>query len=108
MSTLLNPVNGTRGGIKWGLVVHTVAMFTFITIFTVLGITPSAFINNRDYPGDDEYPPGPFGYELTQFANPLSALPSSMFYLNQWLADGLLASVNHKLSHSGVLRELPL
>lgn len=92
MGTLLDPVNRTTRCIKWGLVTHTAAMFLFVTIFTVLAITPSSFIDNREYPGDYETPPGPMGYKLTQHSNPLSALPGSMFYLNQWLADGLLAS----------------
>jgi hypothetical protein len=37
------PVNRTRGGIKWGLVAHTAAMFSFVTIYTAIASTSSPF-----------------------------------------------------------------
>lgn len=92
LGALLNPIGRARGGIKWGLVAHTALMFLFVTIFTLVCPSRSGFIDNREYPGDDIYPPGPFGYELSLFPDPLNTLHNSMFYLNQWLADGLLAS----------------
>ena len=92
MGSLLNPPDRTRGGIKWALVAHTILMFSFATIYTVGAIAPSGYIDEREFPGNDESPPGPFGYELSLYAQPVSALPNSMFYPNQWLADGLLVS----------------
>ena len=92
MKTLLNLVDPTRGRIKWGLVAHTTVMFSFVTLFTVITNIPPDYIENREYPGNKEYPPGPFGYGLSCYADPLGLFISSTFYLNQWLADGILVS----------------
>ena len=91
VGTLLNPVDRTRG-INWGLVAHTTAMFSLVTISTVITGVPSNYIKNRAYPGDDEYPPGPIGYGLSHSLAPLGLFIGRTFYLNQWLADGLLKS----------------
>ena len=94
MATLLNPANPMRKGIRWALVAHTVALFLFLTIpfgieFDYLSIE---YINNREFPGDDESPPGPIGYGVLLNLNATATVLDAMFPLNQWLADGLLVS----------------
>ena len=82
---------------KWALVAHTVAMFSFVTIAS--GVPSynlsTLYINYRGFPGDGEYPPGPLGYSFltsaeTDETNPLNDVLNAMFPLNQWQADGLL------------------
>jgi hypothetical protein len=94
MSALLNPVNDIRGGIKWGLVAHTVAMFSFLTLPIAVDLNDrsNCYINERNYPGDDEIPPGPFGAMSLINIEGLHLAYAAMFPLNQWLADGLLVS----------------
>ena len=91
MSALLNR---TGRGVKWGLVVHTVAMFSCVTIYTAGGLylQSISYIEDRGFPGVDTIPPGPIGYQFLIITDPLNSLCYVMFYLNQWLADGLLAS----------------
>ena len=92
MNVLLNPVDRTRGGIKWGLMAHTAAMFLFVTVYTTmnLDIVSVSCIDYREFPGDNT-PPGPFGYTIFHFFV-LNNVPTIMFFLNNWLADGLLVS----------------
>lgn len=92
MSALLDPANRKRGGTKWGLVGHTLAMFSFVTIFTAinLAIQSVSYIDNRDFPGRDGVFPGPLGYQFYITTEAISVVPSVMFLLNNWLADGLL------------------
>ena len=97
MGTLLDPVNRTRGGIKWGLVAHTVATFVFVTIYTAitLNIQSISFIDNRDFPGtttDVAIPPGPVGYQWFIHFEAITIVTSAMLIMNTWLADGLLVS----------------
>ena len=91
MTALLSSANRTRGGIKWGLVVHTITMFSFVMIdcFTNFAIQSISYIDNRAFTGDEMYP-GPFGYQLYTISEPINVVPSVTFYLNNWLADGLL------------------
>ena len=94
MGVLLSPANQIRRSIKWGLVAHTVAMFSFLTMPTGIDLNNKSigYINDRNFPGNDEYPLGPFGYE-DFLSNPKVATSTvyvCMFPLNQWLADGLL------------------
>ena len=94
MATLLNPANPIRKGIRWTLVAHTVVLFMFLTIpagidFDHLSIE---YINNREFPGDNGFPPGPIGYDDLFAFKATSAVFDAMFPLNQWLANGLLAS----------------
>ena len=95
MGAFFNPVNRTRGRIKWELVAHTTAMFSFVTISTALNldIQSFAYIGNREFPGNDAIPPGPLGYQFLIYSKAISVVPSIMFILNQWLADGLLVRI---------------
>ena len=95
MASLFNPANRRRWGIKWGLVSYTLATFLFATVLTGTGlqIGSISLIDNRKFPGiEGVLPPGPLGYQL--FINPtaLTIILNLMFFLNNWLADGLLVS----------------
>ena len=94
MSALLSPVNSPGEKIRWGLVAHTAAMFSFVTVYTavLLDTQSIAYIDNREYPGADGWPPGPLGYQFSIYYKPITVIPSVLFSLNQWLADGLLVS----------------
>lgn len=95
MDALLNPVNRMRGGIKWGLVIHTAAMFSFVTIYTAisLNIHSISFIDNREFSGtstDNVIPPGPVGYQWFIRYKAISIALAPVAVMNNWLADGLL------------------
>lgn len=92
--TLFNPANRTRAGIKWGLVAYTTAMFTFVTIYTamILDFLSIFYIDNRNFHGLDGAPAGPLGYQSHLYSKAIGIIPDVMFYLNIWLADGLLVS----------------
>ena len=96
MGALLDPLNRRREGIRWGLVVHTTAMFSFVTIATAMGLNLQSIsrIDNREFPGADDgtLPPGPFGYKFLIYSKAISIIPNFTFQLNQWLVDGLLVS----------------
>lgn len=94
MNALLDPVGRTRGDIKWGLVLHTVAMFSFATIYTAINLDLQSVssIDNREFPGDGLSFPGPLGYQLFINSKPINIAPDILIFLNGWLADGLLAS----------------
>ena len=120
ITTLLNPANTIRKGIRWALVAQTVALFLFLSIpvgieFDSLSIL---YINNREFPGDDESPPGPIGYDDILGSRATYIVLFTMFPLNQWLADGLLVSpilnsvasvynVGHSSSYIGVISFIP-
>ena len=100
IGTLLDPVNQTRGGIKWGLVAYTTVMFSFVTIYTAtsLDIQSISYIDNRGSSGGDG--PGPLGYQTLIFPRAINIVPNAMFLLNNWLADGLLvSSMSNSVSH---------
>ena len=95
VGALFSTANRAKGGIKWGLVVHTSIMFSFVTIYTGtnLNILSLAYIDNREFPGfEDVVPPGPLGYQLFIYSTAISIVPNVMVLLNNWLADGLLVS----------------
>ena len=97
---LLSPVDPiVQRGIKRTLVAHTVATFSLFTI--PIGVTlnnlPIFYINNREYPGKDGYPPGPNGYSLVLVADAIDIVVAATFPLNQWLPDGLLVGPILKL-----------
>jgi hypothetical protein len=97
IGALINPVNRTSGGIKWLLVIHTVAMFLFVTVFTALNldISSTAFVDNRAFSGINGSTPGPIGYQYLSYSQPTGIISTVMFLLNNWLADGLLVSLAH-------------
>ena len=94
MIALFNPTNRARGGIGWGLVAHTVALFANATVSIAIGyyILSESYINDREFPGGDGLPPGPTGYWWIPKFVPLVTVASSVIQLNQWLVDGLLVS----------------
>ena len=92
ISTLLDPINRTRRGTKW-LMAHAVAMFSFATINSSMSMIfqSNSYVDNRSFPGiDEEFPPGPFGYDIFSYYNVMIVIPNITTFLNQWLADGLL------------------
>ena len=93
MGALLSPANRAMGRIKWGLVVHTITMFSFLTINCCMNfaIQSISYIDNRAFTRKGMFP-GPFVYQLYIYSEPINVIPSVMFYLNNWLADGLLVS----------------
>jgi hypothetical protein len=94
MGALLNPVNRASGRIRWLLVAHAATMFSFVTVNTAMSLYLEglSYVDKRNYPGYEGLPPGPFGYILNIYSEPISVIPTLMFYLNNWLADGLLVS----------------
>jgi len=108
MGAFFDPGNRRREGIKWGLVVYTCLMFSFVTIFTAMNlhIQSISFIDNREFPGfPDLLPPGPLGYQFLIYSKVLSVVPNLMFLLNNWLADGFLVTFTSssliQVSHAG-------
>lgn len=96
IGALLYPTGPPRKGVKWGLVAHTMAMFSFVTINTAMSlyVFPVSYINYRHFSGHRGLPTGPFGYQLYIYPKPISTIPTLMFFLNNWLADGLLVRSN--------------
>ena len=96
MAALLDPVNRKRERIKLWLVVYTVAMFSIVTVQIAidLHIQSIGYIDNREFPGIEEaqLPPGPMGYQIFISRKVLPILSRVTFFLNAWLADGLLVS----------------
>ena len=95
MTALFNPVNRRREGIRWGLVSYTMVMFLFGTVLTGMGLDVASvsLIDNREFPGViGVLPPGPLGYQWLIRPTALSIIPNLMFFLNNWLAEGLLVS----------------
>lgn len=103
MGALLNPIDRTRG-IKWGLVAHTSLMFSFVTINTAmsLDIQSVSYIDKRKFPSEEGLPPGPFGYQLFLYSKAISFVTTLMFFLNNWLADGLLVRFGSNSGGSAV------
>ena len=93
MTALLNSAHRREEGIKWWLILYTVAMFLFATVYTAINfhIESISFIDHRQgIP--DEYMSGPLLWQFTIRDTPLGLIPNVMFSLNNWLADGLLVS----------------
>ena len=93
MSALLYPVHPTMKGIRWGLVAHTVAMFSFSTIGIAINrdVFSISYINDREFTGPILGPVGflTFTFPIQQVIGYVAFL---MFPFNQWLAGGLLVS----------------
>ena len=94
MMALLDPVNRAREGVKWGLVVHTTAMFSFATIYFGMGLNIQSlcFVDNREFAEGGLYSSGPTGYKIVLYRKAISLIPNTLFLVNGWLADGLLVS----------------
>ena len=96
MTTLLSPANPITKGIRWALVAHTVALLLFLTISDGIDSVylPIEYINNREFPGNDEsfLWPGPIGYDALLSLKATTTVFYATFPLTQWLADGLLVS----------------
>lgn len=96
MGALLNPTDRTRGNTKWGLVAHTIAMFSILTIDAALSLSvyPISYVDNREFPGPtgDSELPGPYGYQWFIYFKAISVVPNVLFFLNTCLADGFLVS----------------
>lgn len=92
MGILLSSAYRARKGVRWGLVIYTVVSFLFVTMFTTLNldIQSISYINNREFPGNDELPLGPLGYQYLIYSKAITIVTNLMFLLNNWLADGLL------------------
>ena len=77
---------------RWGLTAHTVAMFCVVTMSVAVGLypLPVSYINNREFPGNDDAPPGPYGYGFLPKFTPVTVAANSAIQVNQWLVDGLL------------------
>lgn len=76
--------------------VHTAVMFSIVTVSTGMGLNVLSIshIDNRAFPGNDQFPPGPIGYKFVIYAKAILLVPNLGLELNQWLADGLLASLH--------------
>ena len=79
MGTLPNPVDRTSG-IKWGFAVHTAVMFSIATVFNAdnLALQSLSYINNREYPGDNDGFPGPYNYQYIIYNKPIAVVPAFM------------------------------
>ena len=95
MAGLLTPLYRRREGVKWGVISYTLALFSFVTVYTAmnLDIESVSYIDNRDFPGvEGMLPPGPLGFRSFIYSDALSITPNVMFFLNNWLADAFLVS----------------
>ena len=95
MAGLFNPAYRRGEPIRWGLVSYTVVMFSLVSIqIAVVAYFHSiSYIDNREFPGIvGEVSPGPIGYSVFVSNETFITLCNVMFFLNAWLADGLLVS----------------
>ena len=96
VGALLNPINRTREGVRWGLIAYTAATVLFVTIFTVttLCMQSLSYIEDREFFNTNDFlPPGPLGYFGFSYSDAINVVPNIMFYLNTWLINGLLVSL---------------
>ena len=93
MAALFDPDHQRGKSTKWGIVSYTVAMSSVITALTgvQLDFQSICYIDNREFPGvGDTLSPGPLGYQSSIFFGTLAVGNDILFFLNGWLADGLL------------------
>lgn len=93
IAALFSPANHRKEGVRWCVVCYTMLMFLFVTVLTGtdLHIQSICYVDNREYPGvENAIAPGPLGYRFLISSGALSITRSLMFFLNFWLADGLL------------------
>ena len=80
---------------KWGLAFHTLSMFSVVTVGTAmqLNIQSISYIDSRQFTGvGGLLPSGPLGCQWLIYSKVLGIVPDLMFFLNNWLADGLMVS----------------
>ena len=94
MGALLNPVNRMRGGVRWGLAVHTIAMFSTATMKFAMEINLGFidFTKNQEFFTNEGFIGEPTKYLSTFFSHKIDLPLALAFPLNQWLSDGLLVS----------------
>ena len=93
VDALLDPAYRRGERIRWGLVSYTMVVFLLVTVQTAVGLYNQSicYIDNREYPGvEGVTSPGPMGYLALIYHEALGVAPNVMFFLNGWLADGLL------------------
>jgi hypothetical protein len=113
MTALFNPVRRRGEDIKWGLISYTAVTFSFATVCTAMQLNDQSFsfIDNREFPGiEGVLPPGSLGYQSFIYSEVLTIIPTLMFVLNNWLADGFLVSslFDAAFAHLGVSRRFLL
>ena len=82
-------------GIRWPYVAYTTVMFSFVTIYTAMGLDVQSisFIDNRNVPLiDGSLTSGPIGYQSLIESEAIHVVPDIIFLLNDLLSDGLLVS----------------
>ena len=86
--------------VRWGLVAHTVLMFSFATVYTAtnLQVASVSSIDEREFSGNDVAFPGPLGYQLFINSNAITIAPDVLILMNGWLADGLLVRLHFNFS----------
>ena len=79
-------------GIKWGLVVHTVAMFLVATAYIVMTthIQFMSFVENRQFQASTNGMPGPVEYQFFIHSKAIVIAPATFLLFNNWLSSGLL------------------
>jgi len=89
MAALFSPAYRRGEGVKWGLVIYTVVMFSLVTVYTATKghILSICYIDNRGFPDD-----GPWGYHEANAYSAIWIIARAAFNLNNWMADGLLVS----------------
>ena len=94
MGALFSSTYRAKTATKWSFVAYVSIMFSFVTIYTAmdLNLQSISYIDNREFPGNSDLPPGPLGYQFLIHANVLSIVPNFMFILCSWMANGLLVS----------------
>ena len=92
MGATLDLANRTRG-IKWGLVAHTVVMFSIVTTFTTIELNSQSFVYVDNRQLLDAYSRLIAGHPIYLELTPDDLTPNILFVLNNWLADGLLVSL---------------
>ena len=92
MTSLLDPERRPKGGIRWGLVAHTMVLFSVATAFALsnLNLQSVSYVDNREFPDMGDGFPGPFNWQFFVYNKPIVFFPSIMFIINTWLTDGLL------------------
>lgn len=96
MDPFLNPVDRTKRGIKRGLLAaYTIAHLSVVIVNGAMSIhllSISYYADDREFPGNDVYPPGPSGYQAFIYSKAIGTVPDVMSYLSTYLANGFFVS----------------